>query len=145
MVVINFQFADGGERRNVVQDLVGGWDLRMELYNPTSDQEHTSNLQKWEWNGPNRVKLERLVADDVAATAPAGGPWTEQFPPPGGVGMRTRARWPWYPESGSDDELMFPKGAEVLEVEDVNGEWFFGCYMGAKGLFPAPYVRVIGS
>jgi hypothetical protein len=43
-----------------------------------------------------------------------------------------------------EDELMFPKGAEVLEVEDVNGEWFHGLYMGKQGLFPAPYVRLVG-
>jgi hypothetical protein len=40
---------------------------------------------------------------------------------------------------------MFPKGAEIAEVEDVNGEWFHGFYMGAGGLFPAPYVRVVGG
>ena len=34
------------------------------------------------------------------------------------------------------------KGAEVREVEDVNGDWFHGVYMGVKGLFPAPYVAM---
>ena len=33
--------------------------------------------------------------------------------------------------------------AEVREVEDVNGDWFHGSYMGAQGLFPSPYVRVV--
>ncbi|KAI1505535.1 hypothetical protein F5X99DRAFT_368389 [Biscogniauxia marginata] len=64
------------------------------------------------------------------------------FPPDGGVGLRATAVWSWYPAPGAEDELLFPKGAEVREVEDVNGDWFFGAYMGAKGLFPAPYVRV---
>jgi hypothetical protein len=43
-----------------------------------------------------------------------------------------------------DDELLFPRGAGILEVEDVNGEWFHGFYMGSQGLFPAPYVRLVG-
>ena len=43
----------------------------------------------------------------------------------------------------SKDELAFPKGSEVREVVDVNGDWFFGAYMGTKGLFPAPYVKVL--
>ncbi|KAK9419252.1 hypothetical protein SUNI508_01229 [Seiridium unicorne] len=145
MVILNFQFAGGGERRYIVQDLVGGWDLHMEPYESSTAQERSPGLQKWQWLGLNGSKLERLVTEDVAATAPTGGAWTETFPPDGGVGMRTAAKWSWYPEAGSHDELTFPKGAEIREVEDVNGEWYFGSYMGAKGLFPAPYVRVIES
>lgn len=143
LVVINFQLVDGGERRHIVLDLVGGWDLHVEPYESPDAQERNSGLQKWQWNGPNGLKLERLVSNDVSNTAPTEGTWTELFPPAGGVGMKTAALWSWYPQVGSHDELMFPKGAEIREVEDVNGEWFFGCYMGAKGLFPAPYVVTI--
>lgn len=98
-------------------------------------------LQKWSWKAANGSRLERLVAVDVAATAPDLG--TELFPPDGGAGLKAVAKWSWYPQPGTTDELLFPRGAEVREVEDVNGEWLFGSYMGAEGLFPAPYVRVI--
>lgn len=145
LVVLNFHVAGGGERRHIVSDLVGGFDLHMEPYESPDTQERNLGLQKWQWSGPNGLKLERLATDDVASVAPSGESWTEHFPPVGGTGMRTTAQWSWYPQIGSHDELSFPKGAEIREVEDVNEEWFFGCYMGAKGLFPAPYVVVIES
>ena len=46
-------------------------------------------------------------------------------------------------EGEGEGELAFPRGAEVRECVDVNTDWFFGAYMGKKGLFPAPYVRVL--
>ena len=55
--------------------------------------------------------------------------------------------WSYYPEEGEGGkgELLFPKGAEVREVEDINEEWYFGVYAGEKGLFPAQYVRVLDA
>jgi len=38
------------------------------------------------------------------------------------------------------DEKKF---AEVREAEDINGDWFWGCYAGAKGLFPGNFTRVL--
>ncbi|KAK8076419.1 hypothetical protein PG994_003691 [Apiospora phragmitis] len=143
MVIVGFEDTHGGQRRYVVQDLVGGWDLRIEPYGASNSAEPRLELQKWWWSGPDRSRKERLVTVDVAATAPTGPPWSTDFPAHGGSGMRTVAKWSWYPQAGSNDELLFPRGAEVLEVEDVNSDWFFGCYMGSTGLFPAPYVRVI--
>ena len=67
----------------------------------------------------------------------------DRFPPEGGTGSKAVAGWGWFPKAGVDDELMFPKGAGIVEVEDMNGEWFHGFYMGAEGLFPAPYVRIL--
>ncbi|KAI1861054.1 hypothetical protein JX265_009673 [Neoarthrinium moseri] len=145
MAIICFQFSGGGERRQIVKDLVGGQHLHMEAYDSTGSVDRPPGLQKWSWDDPSGSKLERLVARSVAANAPTGEEWTDLFPPDGGVGMKGTASWSWYPQEGADDELMFPKGAEVKEIEDVNGEWFFGTYMGAMGLFPAPYVRVVES
>ncbi|KAI1467321.1 uncharacterized protein F4812DRAFT_59103 [Daldinia caldariorum] len=147
MAVIGFMEGLLGLRRCVLQDIVGGRSLRSEPYEGTGvpdDEQHQprgARMQRWSWKGPNGLNLERLVAVDVAATAPALG--TELFPPDGGAGSRAVAKWSWYPRAGVTDELLFPKGAEVREVEDVNGEWLFGSYMGAQGLFPAPYVRII--
>ncbi|OTB06581.1 hypothetical protein M426DRAFT_318651 [Hypoxylon sp. CI-4A] len=147
MAIVGFTEGSLGQRRNVFQDIVGGRSLHTEPYegngvpNEEQRQERGLQLQKWSWKSQNGTSLERLVAVDVAATAPALG--TELFPPDGGAGLKAVAKWSWYPQAGTTDELLFPKGSEIREVEDVNGEWLFGTYMGAEGLFPAPYVRVI--
>lgn len=67
------------------------------------------------------------------------------FPPDGGVGMKALAIWGWYPADDTDDELLFPKGAEVRECKDVNTDWYYGSYMGKSGLFQANYVRVLDT
>ena len=136
MAVVAFvEGKDGVLRRKVVRDWVGGRTLGFEDYAP--------GLQVCYWMESGK-RLERLVTRDVAAAAEADvgvrTRWTETFPPDGGSGGRAVAKWAWYPAEGAEDELLFPKGAEVREIEDVNGEWFHGVYMGAKGLFPAPYV-----
>jgi hypothetical protein len=140
MAVVGFVAGkDGARRRHVLQDWVGGRRLGFETY-------HAPGLQICYWFD-NGNKMERLVMLDVSATAVdpdadvgVRSRWTDGFPPDGGSGMRAVAKWAWFPAGGAEDELLFPKGAEVREVEDVNGEWFHGVYMGAKGLFPAPYV-----
>ena len=66
------------------------------------------------------------------------------FPPPdGGYGMRVLAKWGYFPKEGVQDELMFPRGAVVQEVEDLNGDWYWGFYAGRGGVFPGGYVRVV--
>ncbi|POR31176.1 Uncharacterized protein TPAR_08616 [Tolypocladium paradoxum] len=142
MAVIGFVDGKVGQWRFVERDIVGGRALRTE---PFEGSEHQGQgLRVWSWR-KGEEKWERLVTKDVSATAPgvAGSlTLTQSFPPDGGLGMRASARWAWYPQAGAEDELLFPKGAEIREIEDVNGDWFFGTCMGAKGLFPAPYVRL---
>jgi hypothetical protein len=144
MIVVGFEDARGGQRRAVVEDLVGGRALYEE---PAKALDLAGmDLQQWSWGEGSKM---RLVTNNVAATAPqqAEGMVLEKgFPPDGGVGMRALGLWSWYPKAGEGrDELLFPRGAELREVVDVNGDWFHGVYMGAKGLFPAPYVRVVDS
>jgi len=55
------------------------------------------------------------------------------------------AIWGWYPADDADDEILFPKGAEVRECKDVNTDWYYGSYMGKSGLFQANYVRVLDT
>ncbi|KAM4054572.1 zinc finger, c3HC4 type (RING finger) domain-containing protein [Hirsutella rhossiliensis] len=144
MVVIGFVDGKVGQWRYVERDLVGGRALRSELLEETESRGHQGGLQAWSWRRGDET-WRRLVTTDVSATAPpptpGSGPggFTQGFPPDGGSGMRAHGRWPWYPQAAADDELLFPRGAEVREIEDVNGEWFFGTYMGAKGLFPSGY------
>jgi hypothetical protein len=142
MAVIGFTEGKIGQWRFIERDLVGGRVLRSEPFE--GPESNGRGLQKWSWTSGDE-KWERLATKDVSATAPTSVgsiSFAQTFPPDGGLGLRASAGWSWYPQVGSEDELLFPKGAEIREIEDVNGDWFFGTYMGAKGLFPAPYVRV---
>ncbi|KAI1761446.1 hypothetical protein GGR53DRAFT_505519, partial [Hypoxylon sp. FL1150] len=144
MAIIGFAEGSLGLRRCTLHDMVGGRALQTAAYEgPAVPGAEATRLQTWSWKGEGGKDLRRLVTVDVAATAPALPGGTEHFPPAGGSGQKAVARWAWYPQAGAKDELLFPKGAEIREIEDVNGEWWFGVYMGAEGLFPAPYVRVV--
>ncbi|KAI0433970.1 hypothetical protein F5Y09DRAFT_297401 [Xylaria sp. FL1042] len=133
MNIIGFVEERGGLNRVVLQDIVGGAALIIEAHE--SDQ----TLQKWCWYIEG-TKVQRLVTVDVA-NSPVRQQQQPDLPPDGGAGLRGNAVWSWYPAPDAEDELMFPRGAEVREIEDVNGDWCFGSYMGAKGLFPTPYVK----
>ena len=104
----------------------------------------------WWWEGGRTRRVERLFGDDVrvstgAAAAAGGTRFTRAFPPDGGTEPRAVAGWGGTPGVGVEGELMFPKWAEIREVEVTNEDWFHGFYMGAEGLFPAPYVRFIAE
>lgn len=167
MVVVRFVIDDrGGERRVIARDYVGGRRLGFEPFEGGNGggggiagmqvcwwwryYQIGGGVGKGEGGGDNtrkwvKKKMERLVARNVASTSsvPAGteGRWTESFPPDGGEVPAGTAGWSWYPAEGANDELMFPKGAEILEIQDQNGDWFHGYYMGWGALIPAPYVR----
>ncbi|KAF5010543.1 hypothetical protein FDECE_3285 [Fusarium decemcellulare] len=119
MVVVGFADGKVGQWRYVAQDQVGGRGLRSE---PADNPEHREKgLQKWVWKQNNQTKA-RLVTRDVSDTAPTSDGSTsfaQGFPPDGGVGMKAAARWGWYPKPGADDELLFPRGAEIKEIEDI--------------------------
>ncbi|PSR94453.1 hypothetical protein BD289DRAFT_504134 [Coniella lustricola] len=137
MVIVDFQEGKGGQRRYVVRDLVGGRRLRVE------DVASDASLERWIWPQGDS-ECERLVAKDVGATATQEPASAQQpFPPDGGFGLKAVAGWAWYPAEGVEDELLFPKGAEIMEIDDANGEWYYGLYMGNRGLFPSNYVKPI--
>lgn len=146
MIIVGFEDVHGGQRRVVVQDLVGGRGLSEQScsYKDPSGAE----LQKWTWGDGVHIRGDdthaKLVTTDVMKSAPATIPdmaLDSGFPPDGGLGMVAIALWPWWPAPEADDELLFPKGAEVKECKNVNDDWWHGTYMGKRGLFPAPYVR----
>ena len=144
MCIVGFEDKRGGQCRSIVNDLVGGRGLHIEAFVSPSD----SGLQKWSWGSDDTAIKTKLVTIDVMKTPPPPGSIEgieieKSFPPDGGVGMVGVALWSWYPREGATDELLFPKGAEIGECKNVNGDWFFGCYMGGRGLFPAPYVRIV--
>jgi hypothetical protein len=140
-IIVAFEDSRGGRRRVITQDPVGGRGLNEK---PSKSPENLGQgLQEWSWAEGSQV---RLVQTDVSATAPTsstGLSLTAKFPPVGGSGMKALALWSWYPKEGDGDELLFPAGAEVTECVDINRDWFWGVYMGAQGLFPGPYVRVL--
>jgi hypothetical protein len=72
-------------------------------------------------------------------------PSFRRFPPDGGVGLIVHALWSWYPEDEVEDELIFPRGAEITEAENINDDWFWGCYAGRTGLFPGAHVTVVSE
>jgi hypothetical protein len=148
MVIVGFEDSHGGQRRVIVQDLVGGRGI---IEEPYATAEHSDTpLMKWSWGDGIHIRGDyshiKLVTSDVMRTAPTHSPslvLDNGFPPDGGVGMSGVASWAWYPKPGADDELLFPKGAVVKECKDVNEDWFHGTYMGKRGLFPAPYVKIL--
>ncbi|KAJ4363468.1 hypothetical protein N0V83_009762 [Neocucurbitaria cava] len=125
MVVVGFEDRDGGQRRIVVRELVGGYALKED------EDEANTNARSQASTSP------RLVDDKWKWSS------SHRYPPDGGVGLRLVATWRYWPDEGVKDELAFPRGAEVREAADVNGDWFWGVYSGAKGLFPANHVTAV--
>ncbi|OCL14819.1 hypothetical protein AOQ84DRAFT_435406 [Glonium stellatum] len=149
MVVVGFEDRDSGQRRIVTRDLVGGLALRDED-GMDSQAVRTSGWNadvgvspNWSWRDVDgTVRKSRTThGPSGAASTSIGVPG--RFPPDGGVGLRVITLWGYFPADGVEDELMFPKNAEVREAHDINGDWFWGCYAGAKGLFPGNYGRVL--
>lgn len=141
MIVVGFEDRDGGQRRVVVRDLVGGFSLRdeIEAVSPPSPSQPT-HAEKWTWRDTDGSR-QQFRSPNMPRSAVS----TQRFPPDGGVGLRIQARWSYFPAEGVTDELAFPKFAEITEAEDINGDWCWGVYAGTKGLFPGGYGRVVGG
>ncbi|CAD0110175.1 unnamed protein product, partial [Aureobasidium uvarum] len=114
--------------RIVLLSMVGGHALKDSI---PSSQEH------WRWKENDGTPKTASAALFTASSSP------QAFPPSGGIGLTVQALWSYFPGDGVKDELSFPRHAIVTEVEDINGDWFWGVYAGAKGLFPGNYVRVV--
>lgn len=157
MIEVTFeQDRDEGQRRVVLRDLVGGAKMTEE------------DMVAWKLANTQLTSHAAAAADFTAFSVPGlQGQWVwredasgtrratrvrtatlpgkSKFPPDGGLGKVCRALWSYYPEEGEEGkgELLFPKHAEVREVEDINEDWSFGVYAGDKGVFPTVYVREI--
>jgi len=152
MVVVGYEDRDGGQRRVVVRDLVGGLSLRDDntittttTAPPTAEtpspmaSTQPQHSDQWTWRDTDGSRQQ------LRSPLPSNAKSAQRFPPDGGVGLRIQARWSYFPAEGVTDELRFPKFAEITEAEDINGDWFWGVYAGGKGLFPGGYGRVIGG
>lgn len=151
MVVIGFEDSVKGQRRTVVDDFVGGLAFKDDL----DAQNATHNSEQWSWQDEEQQRQAKTISKAVRYQAIISGqhpvsdgatsppPLLKQYPPNGGIGMRVLALWSYWPQEGVADELAFPKGAEMRECEDINGDWFWGIYCGRKGLIPGNYGRVL--
>ena len=164
MIIVGFQDSPAGQRRTVVHELVGGHALK-------DDSPFSSSIAEdgWKWHDDGQVQTRILTQPNFPppsstsslSTQPPPPPpssssqpssssissqpplSTPKFPPNGGVGMRLVARWSYLPDEDAENELSFPKGALLNEVQDINGDWFWGVYAGATGVFPGNYGRVV--
>ena len=190
MIVTSFEAdSDGGQRRVVVSDFVGGvkmteenireWNENMTAANKdvgglSLGGQMRLNRGRWTWYDPAEAEAANTATNEgsphhrrtksrqaaivpnspslsaTAATAPTTtaavatrNKTNTKFPPNGGFGKNCVGLWSYYPEEGEDGrgELMFPKSAEVREVEEVNEEWSEGVYAGEIGVFPLIYTR----
>lgn len=138
MVVVGFEDRDGGQRRMVVRELVGGYTLKEEDTANSGARSPTSGGPMREWKWRDFDGNEHNYRAPSGAAIPA-----QRFPPDGGVGLRLKARWNYWPEEGVKDELAFPKHAEIREATDINGDWYWGVYCGITGLLPAAYITAV--
>ncbi|KAE8144513.1 hypothetical protein BDV25DRAFT_166663 [Aspergillus avenaceus] len=46
-------------------------------------------------------------------------------------------------EAAEDNELSFPEGAEITNIEFPDDDWWYGKYQNKEGLFPANYVQLV--
>ena len=178
MVVVGFEDRDGGQRRVVVRDRVGGVTLREDeafasaipkaaaaaalaaapaaataatATAPAEQVAAAEESQNWYWSDEHGTLRRQVGGHSRRAFVPPADnqagflQQAKGFPPDGGVGLRGVARWGYFPAEGVQDELMFPRGAEIREAEDINHDWFWGVYCGAKGLFPGGYVQILGG
>jgi hypothetical protein len=132
MSVIGYEDREHGPHRIVIHDIIGGWALKE---TPSSNPTSSTPQDHWRWkenDGTAATSSSKLFTASPHA-----------FPPSGGIGLKVQALWSYFPGDGVRDELSFPRHAIITEVENINGDWFWGVYCGGKGLFPGNYVRVV--
>ncbi|KAJ8126184.1 hypothetical protein O1611_g7456 [Lasiodiplodia mahajangana] len=101
----------------------------------------------------NYVELvEDEIVDEIHAVAqpsppPAAVPTqptpvAEPVPVPAteDVGATATAQFDY--EAAEDNELSFPEGAKITNLEFPDEDWWYGHYKGDMGLFPANYVQL---
>ncbi|KAI0109678.1 hypothetical protein GGR51DRAFT_512386 [Nemania sp. FL0031] len=155
--------ASGGKRALIQYDYEKAEDNELEL----REGEYVTNIdmvdEDW-WMGTNSqgetglfpsnyVELvEDEIVDDIHAVAqpsppPAAvsvqpTPAAEPVPAPAteDVGATATAQFDY--EAAEDNELSFPEGAKITNLEFPDEDWWYGHYKGDMGLFPANYVQL---
>ncbi|KAM3077404.1 actin binding protein [Clarireedia jacksonii] len=77
----------------------------------------------------------------AAAAAPIShAPAAAQAAPAAPAGPTATTQYDY--EAAEDNELSFPEGATITDLEFPDDDWWFGHYNGKSGLFPANYVEL---
>jgi len=146
----------GGNRAVVQYDYEKAEDNEIEL----REGEYVTNIEMvdddW-WMGTNSQgesglfpsNYVELVDEDAgAAAAAAAAPQPpaptsaaqKEVPEAAAAGPTATAQFDY--EAAEDNELSFPEGATVTNLDFPDEDWWFGHYNGASGLFPANYVQL---
>ncbi|KAL2145004.1 hypothetical protein VTI28DRAFT_8233 [Corynascus sepedonium] len=149
--------APGGKRALVQYDYEKAEDNEIEL----REGEYVTNIEMvhddW-WMGTNArgesglfpSNYVEFVDEDEAAAHPATAVTEDPAPPAPLVqqeeptaaadGPTATAQFDY--EAAEDNELSFPEGATITDLDFPSEDWWFGHYNGASGLFPANYVQL---
>lgn len=144
----------GGKRALVQYDYEAAEDNEIGL----KEGEYVTNVdmvdEDW-WMGENargQVGLfpsnyvELVEEEDDAApveSAPsAPAPSARPAAPPGPTKSGPTATAMYDYEAAEDNELGFPEGAKITNLEFPDEDWWLGEYNGKSGLFPANYVQL---
>ncbi|OTA82201.1 hypothetical protein M434DRAFT_401114 [Hypoxylon sp. CO27-5] len=150
--------SSGGKRALIQYDYEKAEDNELEL----REGEYVTNIEMvdedW-WMGTNArgetglfpSNYVELVDDEAEESAPAASHAAAVPPPPApaaepepepaaGSGHTATAQFDY--EAAEDNELSFPEGAKITNLEFPDEDWWFGHYKGASGLFPANYVQL---
>ncbi|KAM7214676.1 hypothetical protein V8F06_009926 [Rhypophila decipiens] len=149
------QESSGGGRALVQYDYEKAEDNEIELKEGEYVTEIDMVDEDW-WLGTN-AQGERglfpssyveLLQDDAKPATSAPEPTRQAVPEPpapaaattGAGGKTATAQFDY--EAAEDNELSFPEGATITDLEFPDEDWWFGHYKGASGLFPANYVEL---
>ncbi|KAI9651144.1 actin binding protein [Ciborinia camelliae] len=153
---VNETSAASGKRALIQYDYEKAEDNELELI----EGEYVTNIEMvdddW-WMGTNSkgesglfpsnyVELVEEEEEEESAPAPVTTHHAEPEPParapapahPAGPTATTQYDY----EAAEDNELSFPEGATVTDLEFPDDDWWFGHYNGHSGLFPANYVEL---
>ncbi|KAL1838661.1 hypothetical protein VTJ49DRAFT_2440 [Mycothermus thermophilus] len=151
---------DGGKRALIQYDYEKAEDNEIDL----REGEYVTNIEMvdedW-WMGTNAqgetglfpsnyVELVEDDGDEEAAAPPPPpppAPVEEEPEPVPAPAPATAAGGPTATalfdyEAAEDNELSFPEGATITDLEFPDEDWWFGHLNGASGLFPANYVQL---
>ncbi|KAK4235787.1 hypothetical protein C8A03DRAFT_17508 [Achaetomium macrosporum] len=144
--------AAGGKKALIQYDYEKAEENEIEL----REGEYVTNIEMvdddW-WMGTNAQgetglfpsNYVELVDDDEGTAAqeppaPAPAPAAQEAPEAAAAGPTATAQFDY--EAAEDNELSFPEGAKITNLEFPDEDWWFGHYNGASGLFPANYVQL---
>lgn len=149
MLVVGFEDREHGKQRIVVEGIVGGWswmgyeDGRDDAAGRLSREEQPDSVAPQRWSYKDDAAGGYKTVRRPVSSATQNNNNNHLLPPLGGYGLRMLALWSRISDEGVVDELEFPRGAQITEVVDINGDWCWGIYCRRGGLFPGGFGRAV--